>query len=87
MGLHGVVGLLRVRGMLVGVWAWGYGCQKVLDGRKDVVVVVPRAVGCSASPLGGSRGTVWLLCRGAVYGRVGDSCGWRCARSAFSRDL
>ena len=24
---HGVVGLLRFRGLLVGLWAWGRGCQ------------------------------------------------------------
>ena len=26
-GLHGVVGFLRVRGLLEGVWARGLGCQ------------------------------------------------------------
>ena len=26
-GLHGVVGFLRFRGLLVGVWARGRGCQ------------------------------------------------------------
>ena len=24
---HGVVGLLRFRGLLLGLWAWGRGCQ------------------------------------------------------------
>ena len=51
------------------------------DGRKDVVVVVP-AVGCSARPVGGSGGAVWLRCCGAVYDRVGDACGWWRAHSA-----
>ena len=27
VGLHAVVGPLRVQGMLVGVWGWGRGCQ------------------------------------------------------------
>ena len=47
------------------------------DGRADVVVVVP-AVGCTARPVRGSGGA----CCGAVYDRVGDACGWCCARSA-----
>ena len=46
------------------------------DGREDVVVVVP-AVGCSARPVKGSGGA----CCGAVYDRVGDTCGWWRARS------
>ena len=25
---------------------------------------------------------MWLRCCGAVYDRVGDACGWWCARSA-----
>ena len=54
----------------------------MLDGREDVVVVVPRAVGCSARPVGGSGETVWLRCCGAVYDRVGDVSGWWRARSA-----
>ena len=47
------------------------------DGREDVVVVVS-AVGCSARPVGGSGGA----CCGAVYDRVGDTCGWWRACSA-----
>ena len=54
----------------------------MLDGREDIVVVVPRAVGCSARPVGGSGGTVWLRCCGAVYVTVGDACGWWRACSA-----
>ena len=53
-GLHGVVGFLRFQGLLVGVWARGPGSQYVLDGREDLVVVVPRTVGCYARPVGGS---------------------------------
>ena len=74
---HGVVRLMRFRGLLVGLWARGRGCQYVSDGWEDVVVVVP-AVGCSARPVGGSG---WVFC-GAVYDRVGDACGWWRARSA-----
>ena len=79
--LHGLVGLLRFRGLLVGLCARGCGCQKVLDGQEDVVVIVP-AVGCSARPVGGSGGTVWLQCCRVVYHRVGDACGWWRAGSA-----
>ena len=72
-----MVGLLRFRGLLVGLLAQGRGCEKVSDGREDVVVVVP-AVGCSARPVRGSGGA----CCGAVCDWVGDTCGWWCARSA-----
>ena len=53
----------------------------MLDGREEVVVVVP-SVGCSARPVGGSGGAVWLRCCGAVYVRVGGACQWGRARSA-----
>ena len=52
------------------------------DGREDVVVVVP-AVGCSARPVWGNGGAVWLRCCAAVDDKVGDACGWWCARSAL----
>ena len=41
------------------------------------MAVVP-AVGCSARPVGGSG----EACCGAVYDRVGDTCGWWRACSA-----
>ena len=52
-----MVGLLRFRGLLVGLWARGRGCQQVSDGREDVEVVFP-AVGWSARPVRGSGGGV-----------------------------
>ena len=50
-------------------------------------VSASRGVGCSARPVGGSGETVWLQCCGAVYGRVGDACGWCRARFAVRRDF
>ena len=58
----------------------------MLDGKEDVVVVVPQAVGSSAHPVWGSGRVVWFLCGGAVYGRAGGACGWWRARSTVSRD-
>ena len=86
VGLHVMVWLLRGWELLVGLWVRVQGCQYVLDGWEDVVVVLQRAVGSISGPVGGSGGTAWFLRGGAVYGRVGGACGWWRARSAMSRD-
>ena len=75
-----LVGLMI--GPAVGVLACVEGCQQVLEGREDVVVVSPWVVGSSTRPVGKSGGMVWFLLRGVVRRGVGGACGWWRACSA-----